>query len=222
MCAPQKGDGSQAKNMPTRNAIVNTQPNAWNGVAARVDFTVNPNLDLFEKYVHLSSAVLDYGCGYGRIANELRKRGFTNVLGVDTSVEMIRRGMKAFPLESLKHISDFRIPTPAEHFDGVLVSAVLTCIATAVERQVVIGELMRVLKPGGIAYFVEFHASESSQYASDGTFTSGLGVRMKHFTKPELEHEISGFGLIHSEIQSAITIEGHETSAIHCLANKQN
>jgi ubiquinone/menaquinone biosynthesis C-methylase UbiE len=207
--------------MTTESTLVNTQSNAWNDIAEQVNFTVNPNLDLFEKYVHPRSTVLDYGCGYGRIANGLRQRGFTNVLGVDTSGEMIRRGVMSFPQVKLKHITDFRIPTPDGHFDGVVVSAVLTCIASTAERQVVIDELMRVLKPAGIAYFVEFHASEFNKYEPDGTFVSGLGVKMKHFTRLELEGEISAFRLIHSEIQSATTIDGHETRAIHCFATKR-
>jgi ubiquinone/menaquinone biosynthesis C-methylase UbiE len=207
--------------MTTESTLVNTQSNAWNDIAEQVNFTVNPNLDLFERYVHPRSTVLDYGCGYGRIANELRERGFSNVLGVDTSREMIRRGNMSFPQVNLAHITDFRIPAPDWHFDGVVVSAVLTCIASTAERQAVIDELMRVLKPAGIAYFVEFHASESNKYESDGTFASGLGVKMKHFTQEELEHEISGLRLLHSEIQSATTIEGHGTRVIHCVATKR-
>jgi len=207
--------------MPTQSTSVNAQSDIWNGVADRVHFTVIPNLNLFEKYVNVQSIVLDYGCGYGRIANELFNRGFTNVLAVDTSGEMIRRGMSSFPLVNFAHIADFRIPVQEEYFDGVIVSAVLTCIASAAERQLVIDELMRVLKSGGIAYFVEFHISQAVKYELDGIFTSSLGVRMKHFTGQELQDEITAFRIIHSEIQSAVTIDGFETKAIHCLATKK-
>jgi len=200
--------------------MVDTQQSAWGQVASDVNFTLTPDLDLFASRVPCDGTVLDYGCGYGRICNDLHAHGYRNVLGIDTSAEMIARGRLMYPHISLLNTPDYLIPFQANHFDGVIVCAVLTCIARFSQRRAVIDEIARVLKPGGTAYILEFHISEFVDYDGDGTFPSSLGVRMKHFLKQELEDELSSLKLINSVVMPAETLTGAKAHAIHCLVLK--
>lgn len=195
-----------------------TQANIWNSVAAEIHFTLQPDLTLFSQLVSTSGMVLDYGCGYGRMSHNLHALGFRNIMGVDTSAEMIRRAVDTFPHIRFTHVPDCRIPAPADFFDGVLLCAVLTCIPDSKQRRAVLAEISRTLKPGGIAYLVEFHVNNATPYEDDGTFLSKMGVQMIHFTQQELESELSQFNLTHSFVTAATTLSGNETKAIHCIA----
>ena len=48
--------------------------------------------------------ILDYGCGYGRLAAELREAGFRNVTGIDPASAMIARGRELFADLDLRHV----------------------------------------------------------------------------------------------------------------------
>lgn len=200
--------------------MVDIQQSAWGQVANHVNFTLKPDLELFASQVPLDGSILDYGCGYGRICNDLHTHGYRKVLGIDTSAEMIARGSLTYPHLSLLHTSDYLIPFQANHFDGVIVCAVLTCIPWPSHRRTVIDEIARVLKPGGAAYIIEFHLSESVDYDTEGTFLSSLGIRMKHFSKRELEDELSSLNLINLTIRHAESLAGAKTRAIHCCVTK--
>lgn len=215
-----KGFATEALRLAVNQEWIDSQQSIWNQVANSVNFTLKPDLELFASQVPLDGSILDYGCGYGRVCNDLHTHGYKKVLGIDTSAEMIARGSLTYPHISLLHVSDYLIPFQANHFDGVIVCAVLTCISQRSHRRKVIEEIARVLKPGGIAYFLEFHISESVDYDVDGTFFSSLGIRMKHFTNREIEDELSSLDLINLTVRPAETLAGEKTHAIHCCATK--
>jgi SAM-dependent methyltransferase len=70
--------------------------------------------------------VLDLGCGYGRILNELIQAGYTNLHGVDPSNKMIERGLKENPSLDLKLQN--KIEYPENSIDAIILNGVLTCI----------------------------------------------------------------------------------------------
>ncbi|MEV0555309.1 MULTISPECIES: class I SAM-dependent methyltransferase [unclassified Streptomyces] len=47
--------------------------------------------------VSRNAMFLDYGCGYGRIMNDLAQQGFNNLAGVDTSPTMIAQARQRHP-----------------------------------------------------------------------------------------------------------------------------
>ena len=77
---------------------------SWDCVARKVDF----NLQIIEEYIvnsaSISSRTLDFGCGYGRITNQIYQLGFKNIAGVDSSEEMIKRGIEEHPTLDLSLI----------------------------------------------------------------------------------------------------------------------
>ena len=69
------------------------QKTYWDAVAKKKTFTNPIQFDNFSKYVNRMSNILDYGCGYGRTCAELVKSGYPDVIGLDISPEMIKRGL---------------------------------------------------------------------------------------------------------------------------------
>ena len=64
---------------------MSTQKEYWNKVADTKEFTTPMQSAVFCRYVNRDAAILDVGCGYGRILNELHSLGFRNLCGIDNA-----------------------------------------------------------------------------------------------------------------------------------------
>ncbi|WP_345887330.1 class I SAM-dependent methyltransferase [Shewanella algae] len=96
----------------------------WDKVANQVNF----NLQRFCHLVKPDARILDFGCGYGRIAKQLKQLGYPEVLGVAPSAAMIKRGLSLYPDIDLIQLPQLPLPFADETFDVVLSCAVLTCM----------------------------------------------------------------------------------------------
>jgi len=100
--------------------------------------------------------VLDIGCGYGGLLIYLNRRvGFTQVMeGLDCSALMVQRAraeMHNRGLNSRIRISQglaTKLPYPDGTFDAVLSTYVIKHLSDQLSLEM-LGEVMRVLKPGG-------------------------------------------------------------------------
>lgn len=128
----------------------------WNSVAGEKKFTTVLDVIMFLKYVSKDSKILDVGCGYGRVLNELYANGFTDLTGVDTAENMIKRGKREFPYLNLIANPDGKIPFDDNSFDSVVLFGILTCIPEDELQQEFLKEVKRVLKPQGIIYINDF------------------------------------------------------------------
>jgi ubiquinone/menaquinone biosynthesis C-methylase UbiE len=95
------------------------------------------------------SAVLDVGMGGGRLCAELANRGWT-VSGVDATEKMVELARKrvAPAFERLVRGHAEALPFPDSSFDALVSTGTLEY---ADDLEVVLGELSRVLRPGGVA-----------------------------------------------------------------------
>lgn len=175
---------------------------AWNKVAHQIDFNLEINIEKILSTIPFNSKVLDFGCGYGRNSNILDSAGFSDVIGVDSSLEMINRGRRDFPNLNLIYNATDKLSYPDNYFDFILVCAVLTCITDDAQCTRIIAELNRVLKPSGIIHLVEF-CSEAGQ-----SIASNIGVLMKHRTPMELSNLVNSFKLVSSEVSCTTTLGG--------------
>ncbi|NXJ71738.1 MET27 protein, partial [Rostratula benghalensis] len=92
--------------------------------------------------------LLDVACGTGLVAQELHRRGFRWLHGVDGSAGMLERARSTGLYRELRRcvLGQEPLPLPAEHYDAVMVVGALG------EGQVpttAVTELLRVTKPGG-------------------------------------------------------------------------
>ena len=143
---------------------MDVQSSAWDTVAKKVIFTLDPDLGQFSNYVSRSDKILDYGCGYGRITLALHNLGYSQIIGYDTSAEMIARGIAEAPTLSLKSYSPPTIPEANNSFDAIICCAVLTCLPDPELQREAIKEITRILRPGGVLYMAEFLRTSSINY----------------------------------------------------------
>jgi len=98
--------------------------------------------------------LLNLGCAHG--ADFLPFVPGYNLYGVDFSVEMLRFALKysqKFNFAASLSVADVRyLPYPDETFDWAISIATYHHIEGREERQAALGELRRVLKPGGEAF----------------------------------------------------------------------
>jgi ubiquinone/menaquinone biosynthesis C-methylase UbiE len=112
-------------------------------------------------------AILDLGCGWGRITLELAGRGY-NVTGVDLSPNLIayaHRAARAAGVTVRYHVgSMLDLPYPDGSFDKLLcLWGVFSHLLSFQDQVLAVDEMYRVLRPGGIA-FVELSNGESKRY----------------------------------------------------------
>ena len=112
----------------------------------------------FNKYLNQSDNILDLGCGTGRTTFPLHQLGFTNIIGVDLTPEMIYRALElnTFFNTGIKfEIGDATNLKFSDHsFDVVIFSFNgLMSIPNSINRSKALGEINRVLKESGTFIF---------------------------------------------------------------------
>lgn len=203
----------------------------WNKVANEKTFTHPINISLLENYVGKKSCIVDYGCGYGRIVNELNRNDFTNVQGFDISVELINRGNK----NGVENIFQIDLPhgLPVENnsVDCFLLFAVLTCIPENENQVELIETLFSKLKKGGIIYFSDYYLQtystevERYEYLNNdkqnyGVFTLLEGTTFRHHTQEWIKHLLKDFQIVNENMIEVKTMNGNKAEAFQIIAQK--
>ena len=187
---------------------------SWNNVENEVDFTIEIDKQMLIDEVPPNAKILDFGCGYGRIANELSLCGYKDIVGVDPSAKMIERGSLMYPELLLVHVSEGGLPYKKETFDAVVACAVFTCLTSVNDRVEAIAEIHRVLKPSGLFHIVEFCSEQPRE------FESGYGIPMLYSTPQELRDILRPLVTIHQQVIQAKTIGGNNALCFRALARK--
>ena len=105
---------------------------------------------LADRGIFAGATLLDAGCGTGRYAVELARRGYV-VAGIDQSPELIdvataaKAGAKGGVSFDVGDITDL----PTAQYDGILCRGVLNDIVHDAERDAVIAAFARALRPDG-------------------------------------------------------------------------
>ena len=105
--------------------------------------------------------IVDIGSGTGDLINLISKRySFKEIYSVDLNQEMLNIGKKRFNKENIKFIKANAELLPFEDntFDKYIISF---CIRNVTDVRKALKEAIRVLKPGGIFYCLEFSQPNS-------------------------------------------------------------
>jgi SAM-dependent methyltransferase len=131
--------------------------NFWDKVASEHQSTATFNYEIFQNTVKdKNAAILEVGCGYGRILNNLYTLGYKNSIGIDISQNMLDRGKKESPHLKLLYTKGVPFELKDKQFDVVLLLGVLCSVVADQDQLALINESKRLLKVGGIIYISDF------------------------------------------------------------------
>jgi SAM-dependent methyltransferase len=141
----------------------------------------------------LGRRVLDVGCGTGRLAAELARRG-AKVWGVDSSPEMLAEARAGVGREvGLKLGRAEELPFRDGWFDR----AVLRLAVHLVERPAAFRELARVLVPGGRVVIASFRPEHFDRIWLARFFPSLKAIDLARFAGPDvLADELAAAGFV--------------------------
>ena len=208
------------------------QKEYWNRVAREKRFTIPVSVKSLKKYLNSDSVILDFGCGYGRILQQLKSEGFLNLSGVDISERMIEIAKKKLPDMDLRINTGINIPYNDSYFDGVIAAAVLTCIISSNDQRELVAEIKRVLRPGGVVYINDFlinndernikrYEKYKKQYGVYGVFEIEQGTALRHHTLEWINDLTSAFGRLLFEKKTFTTMYGHVSKGFCFIGRKQ-
>jgi SAM-dependent methyltransferase len=210
---------------------IDNQNEYWDSVANAKTFTHPIDIELLEKFVDRQHNILDFGCGYGRITKELLQLGFSNVIGFDTSEQLIKRGksIEELPIFHINQIEE--LPIECNSIDCVLLFAVLTCIPSNHGQKELVNLLRSKLKKDAIFYISDYYLQENStemeRYTflnndkdNYGVFELSEGVTFRHHTKDWLSMLLKDFTLLEEKIITVNTMNGHQAKAFQMLLRK--
>ena len=170
--------------------------------------------------------VLDVGCGTGRLAVALAERG-AKVWGVDPSEEMLAQARAVAGIRvGLKRGAAEALPFK----DGWFERAVMRLVVHLVERPRALGELARVLAPGGRAVIATFTPDHFEWFWLTPAFPEVAELDRKRFPTPETlasELAAAGFASVRTRTlrqhdrlgreQALERIRGRYISTLHLL-----
>ena len=200
----------------------------WNRVAPEKRFSHPVRLEWLLRQLGPQDRILDHGCGYGRVLDQLSGAGYGNAVGTDFSGNMLIRCRSRFPQMALVLNDGQTLPFRDRSFDAVLLFTVLTCIPGDDDQRALLAEVRRVLRPGGILYIsdllinsdarnlqrYERHADEFGVY---GVFELPEGVIVRHHREEWIEQLTVAFTRIAFEHFMATTMNGNSSAAFQYL-----
>ena len=203
----------------------------WDTAAASAVFTHPIDTALLRRHVGSSGRILDFGCGYGRVLDELREDGFQNLAGVDASEAMVTRARRFVPDIPIAVCDAPPTPYPDASFDGTLLFAVLTCISNDEDQRALFDELFRLLAPGGIVYVSDFllHSDERNleryrvnleRFGTPGVFADESGAVFRHHELSWVRTLTRPFETVVLEQFQATTMRGNPATGFRFLGRR--
>jgi ubiquinone/menaquinone biosynthesis C-methylase UbiE len=200
------------------------QTDYWDRVASQKRFSHPLRLKWLLQHLRPQARILDYGCGYGRLLNQLSEAGYGNAVGMDFSSKMLRQCRSLFPHLTLVQNDGLTLPFRDRALEAVLLFAVLTCIPSDDDQRMLLAEVRRVLRPEGILYIsdllintdvrnLERYEHDADQFGVYGVFVLPEGVIVRHHREEWIELLTSAFTRIAFERFTATTMNGNPSAA---------
>jgi SAM-dependent methyltransferase len=208
-----------------------SQSSYWNQEGPTKTFSHPLNTDWLREYLNPDARILDYGCGYGRVAALLYEEGYRKAVGVDTAGEMIEKARRLHPQLSFQQITPPSVPFPDGFFDAAVLFAVLTCIPADNDQRAVVNELHRVTRPGGLLYVSDYwlqtderNRQRYAQFENRmpyGVFEVAEGVAVRHHSRQWIGSLLCQWETIASRDIRVTTMNGHDAAGFQWLGRSK-
>ena len=198
------------------------QKEYWNSAAETKTFTLPFDSGLFSRFVKKDAAIVDIGCGYGRVLKILREEGYEDLMGYDFSPRMIERGRRECPQIAFETMEEGKIPREDESADAAILFAVLTCIVSDESQKELVAEIRRILKPGGILYVNDYllnpdernrerYRKYEKEFGVYGAFELPEGALCRHHSEEHVRELFHDFETKEYGHVTYTTMNGHRS-----------
>jgi SAM-dependent methyltransferase len=208
-----------------------SQTSYWNQEGTAKTFSHPVNMGWLRNYLKADARILDYGCGYGRVATLLYEEGYQQVVGVDPASGMIEKARRLHPQLSFQQISRPNVSFADGFFDAVILFAVLTCIPGDDDQRAVVDELQRVTRPGGLLYvsdlWLQTDERNRRRYAQFeksrpyGVFELSEGVAVRHHSREWIAALLCQWEPITQSDIRVTTMNGHDAAGFQWLGRNR-
>jgi len=201
---------------------------SWEGKV----FTTPLNMDLIDRFLQKDDLILDFGCGYGRIIELLTRNGFNNIYGYDPDEYLISIAKDKLPNIKFYNNLDALIKVK-EQPKVVLLTAVLTAIASNFEQKKVIEIIYNMMPKGSFLIINDFLIDENERntpryehFSNNedlpyGVFSIDNGkLILRHHTESHLLHLVSKFNIAFKNVTKFKTINNNINKGIELVLNK--
>ena len=168
--------------------------------------------------LHPGEVVLDLGSGAGGdVLISARRVGSTGrAIGLDMTPEMLelaRANATAAGVANAEFLHGYLedVPLPDDAVDVVLSNCVLNLAA---DKDVVLAEAARVLRPGGRLAFSDVVADEDMDEATKADLAAWTGCIAGALTHPELTGALARAGFVDVEVRPTHRVHTHAQAAI--------
>lgn len=168
------------------------------------DFVATTPFDLetFKLLVPSQSEILDIGCGYGRICDILENNGYSNIIGIDTSINQINKAKGILRFTHLINANFLEFDFKNKKFDSIISFGVIDCCYKTQEFKEFIKKCTNMLRPNGYWFinyytmnltkeFEEKYRQGYKKYGIKRVFDSKSGFTFKHYSLLEILNEVN-------------------------------
>ena len=203
----------------------------WDKEGPQKTFGHPINFDRLNQWLNAGSRILDFGCGYGRSLGALFEAGYRNLIGFDFSPAMIATARNRFPGITFQELTSTNLPLEDASIDAALLFSVLTCVPSDHGQRTIVGEISRVLKPGGLLYIsdlwlqtdernLERYARDEAKYGQYGVFDLPEGVTVRHHDPKWIDSLTQGFKNVARDDLNVVTMNGNPARAFQWFGLK--
>jgi SAM-dependent methyltransferase len=204
----------------------------WDRVGPTKSFSHPVDIDHLETRVTRDAAILDFGCGYGRVLGSLRDHGYRNLFSVDPSSAMVAAARSEVPEVAIDlMVNPPHVPRPDASFDAVLIVSVLTCVPTNEGQEAMLCEAHRLLRTGGLLWISDFwlqtdarnqarYELGAEKHGTYGVFDLPEGVTLRHHDPAWIEHLTRPFTTVTLDNVDVTTMNGHHARGFRWLGTK--
>ena len=214
-----------------RDGNINRQHHYWDNLAREAIFTHPFYLNKIQKFISTDSKILDYGCGYGRICQILWGKGYRNLMGVDISPKMIRRGNSLYPHLMLVQLDPDTLWSESDRFNLVILFSVLTCIPELAALQELLKRIHQVMAPQGYLYIsdtlvqtdprnVKRYEQFFGEYRTYGVFRLPEGGIFRHFLVDDIYRLTAHFEPVFTDLIDVMTLHHHPAKGFQYFCKK--